>query len=1384
MGNSVGFNWPLSGYKASQIICIPILISLPMRLLQILLSVILLCSLYIPASYGQSAAVDYLNRNIAEPPFSVFEPGHDYKGSTQNWSALQLSDGRMLFPNSNGLLIYDGDGFQTIGQDSFTPRDIIKTSDGDLYISGSGYFGELKADEHGQWQSENLFNKLPEVPGSQVAWQLVEHQGAIYLRFSNGYVRYAPSDSSATYTHFGEEGEKTLSGKLVSHNDRLFAVIDRQYLYEIKEDELEHLQALGDEPGSNVITLSDPHRSDENGAPKLLLNIGPRIVSFDTARDEYEVLEISDEFHSFIDQYRPYDSTLLSNGYLALGTITGGVMVVDENFDRVLHLDTDKGLPANTILSLYEDNQRGLWLMTGNGLVRIDFFYPYWKSVRNREIAGSVYQTIFHGDDLLVSTAEEIQRISPSGITEELVNGEKAPNSRRNTEVTMTDGSVRRIININQIEFAEITEGSVEQLSHRFPELSIIANLTSHEVYPETFFFSNQDGVFYGKLGKSPDGELTVSEIDLLFTESGSHRDLKVDEKGSLWINDHENGVIRLFSGEKDFSITENPQENKRQYFYSDNNDLPHVHDLAMRGEEMILLDADSTHYYSFETVLPQDELYAIDDLIRHTFDFPVPFLDNTVRYKDKIIYDIGEKMVALHDDGYLDSMPVFNAYGEPYRSSFSPTSSGDKLILPSNQGVISYRPEFEPYYITEPEYKPVITSLQVETDSLFWEGGLMTSDEPAEASFDYADNQFQFSFAPGIPIFPDQESRYQTRLLPAFPEWTEWSERSVREFTSLQPGDYTFEVRSKNSLGTTSEIEQFSFMVRTPWYRSTAAFILYVIGFAGLVYGSSRKISDYRNQQQLRKMKAEQAEELAKMERMRSRLFTNISHDLRTPLTLMAAPVQQMLIQDKLPVEVRKNLEVSLRNSERMRQLIEQISDLTRLESDKISVSVQPIDVANLTRILGASFQSLAHFHGIQLQVELTDEPVIIYADSDKLEKILTNLISNALKFTDNGGSVHVELRELPQDITLTIRDTGIGIPEQLRDKIFDPFVSSAKKHTDNKEGLGIGLSITREYVHLHSGKITVDSRQNEGTTFTVTIPKGSDHFREDEIYSHELATSDSQIALTTTSSEPADSRTDATKQVRTALLVEDNKDMAEYVLELLAAHKFDCKLAKNGKEALEVLERYQPDIIISDIMMPEMDGLELLYELKKSEQLRSIPVMFLSAKSDLEGRIESFRLGVNDYILKPFHTNELLVRVENLIEFSELRRAALIEDEELEGVQEDSSTEHTDEIILKIQNLVIEHIADSNFTLDQIAPEIAMSRSSMYRYIKKETGLPAGAFVKEIRLQHARRMIENKSYRTLKEVSLNVGFSNTSYFSRQYMERFGIKPFDAMNT
>ncbi|MEQ9278378.1 MAG: ATP-binding protein [Balneola sp.] len=518
-----------------------------------------------------------------------------------------------------------------------------------------------------------------------------------------------------------------------------------------------------------------------------------------------------------------------------------------------------------------------------------------------------------------------------------------------------------------------------------------------------------------------------------------------------------------------------------------------------------------------------------------------------------------------------------------------------------------------------------------------------------------------------------------------------------------------------------------------------------------------------------------QQTKELERLQNLRTKLFQDISHELRTPITLISGPLQQLINSDKEFDEyTQKQLHLSVKNSERLKKLVEQIIELNRLEFDQLTVHYSYINVSERLKILCTSFESYIEEQGLNLKISILEEPIFAKLDEDKFEKIINNLISNAIKFTPEDGDLSVSLIPESNFFSIQVQDTGIGIPENEIPYIFDRFTSASKTNVDYKDGLGVGLALTKEYVELQNGSIHVKSELGKGSTFTLTLPQISDPvtLKKSEFSEKVIDNGANKVD----SKEPT-SEALVNTHSSTILLLEDNKDMADYITSVLEDHSYKVEHAFHGKQGLEKLKDLKPDLIVSDIMMPQMDGMSFLKKVRELPDLSDTPTIFLSALSGMEKQLEGFRLGVNDYLVKPFNPEELICRIQNLISFRKVRKQFTV------AVSEDDTRNLDEELIQKLTTLVETQLGNSQFNMEELSAEVAMSRSTMYREVKRITGLSAGAFVKEIRLLKARQKLESRSVKTLGEVAAAVGFSTPNYFTKLYKKRFGKHPSDYLN-
>ncbi|RTQ49557.1 response regulator [Hymenobacter gummosus] len=519
---------------------------------------------------------------------------------------------------------------------------------------------------------------------------------------------------------------------------------------------------------------------------------------------------------------------------------------------------------------------------------------------------------------------------------------------------------------------------------------------------------------------------------------------------------------------------------------------------------------------------------------------------------------------------------------------------------------------------------------------------------------------------------------------------------------------------------------------------------------------------------------------QLQELDELKTKFFTNISHELRTPLTLIISPLEQLLTEARQqPAQAtRPEYALMLRNARRLLQLINQLLDIARLEAGQTRLAAAPTDLVRTVRTNVLSFDSLAVSHDVNLHFESSLPELEVYIDADQFDKILYNLLGNALKFTPAGGQVTVSVEQQAGHAVLRVRDTGVGIPAEHLPLIFDRFHQVDDSRTRRHEGSGIGLALVKELVALHHGHIRASSVLGEGTTFVVELPLGRAHLQADELRPADqpaAALAPPAVSLPELSAgAPLPEAAEAAEQPL-VLVVEDNPEMREYIRGCLAA-EFRVLTAEDGEQGLARIVAAVPDLVVSDLMMPRMDGLELCRRLREDERTSHIPVILLTARAGDEARLTSFGLGADEYLTKPFRPEELRVRMHNLIRQRQLLRQRFGRAVTLQP--RDISITSADETFLNRAMAVVEqHMADADFSVEQFADHMAMSRVQLHRKLKALTDQSTSEFVRTVRLRRAAALLQAQAG-NVAEVAEQVGFGNLSYFSKCFREQYLMTP------
>ncbi len=701
----------------------------------------------------------------------------------------------------------------------------------------------------------------------------------------------------------------------------------------------------------------------------------------------------------------------------------------------------------------------------------------------------------------------------------------------------------------------------------------------------------------------------------------------------------------------------------------------------------------------------------------------------------------------------------------------------------------------FHPDSLKENPYRPDVVITQMFISNKPVEVGVAGSPLQShismtkELNLSYKHSVITFEYAALNYIIPEK-NQYAFILEGFENEWNYVAQKRSATYTNLDPGEYTFRVKAANNDGLWNEEGvALSIKIRPPWWQTVWAYAGYILIVLVLFSSIWRfQLNKERMKNQL-KLEHEHAEKLEQINRMKTRFFSNITHEFRTPLTLIIGLIQNLISQDKnKPNE--KDYHTILKNSHKLYQLINQLLDLSKLEAGAMPLKARRENLTPFLSDIIVLFQPLADRKNIRIQftvqniVDPESDQVELYFDGQKLEKIIANLLSNAIKFTEDGGTVHVTLKKLENDVEIIFEDTGVGIASNEIDDVFKRFHQIDDTYTRKNEGTGIGLALVKELLEIHHGTIEVSSEVNEGTTFVVRLPSGKDHLKPEEVVDDVIAkATETQLfkPVLDIADEKSQNKSDIDsgtlhqKKLPMILIVEDNQDLRKY-LKTSLAKEYQILLSNDGRQGLEKTFSIIPDLIISDVMMPGMDGFELCKQIKNDERTNHIPVILLTSRAAGESKIEGLETGADDYMTKPFEMEELKVRIKNLIE---QRNTLRLRYNRITGLRpEEIAANSMDEAFLKKALTLLEaNYSESSFNAGQFAVEIGISRTHLNRKLQALTGQTIRDFIRAFRLNRAAQLLEKNSG-TVLEIGYSVGFESISYFCTAFQKKFGTSP------
>jgi two-component system, sensor histidine kinase ChiS len=1339
----------------------------------------------------------------------------------------------------NGVSKFDGKSFTTYNSSHGLIHNLIEAitedSEGNIWFSTyggasryNGVYFENFTTEHG-------------LPGNHINRILEDKSGNIWFATRSGLSRYNPDKSDTTLSQFINYDEKHgFTGDYAAyiiedHKGYLWISGDRGVLkYDPAAD------ANGEIPFSDCSEITGLENiivncmaEDRDG--RIWFGTSEGAVRFDPAK-------VGNGKSAFTN-YTTADG-LISNsitsiledraGNIWLGSEEGVSEFIKED-SAFINYTSQQGLASSIVVCMVEDNAGSLWFGTkGNGLSRFDGKSTIEYTARQGLPGKTVFSiTEDHNGDIwigaekggLTKLTQGHQDLNKGNFvnystTQGLRDGnamnmmvDKAGNlwfgsgyglSKYNSKSVTTYSSAQGLITNSVISLQEDSKGNIwfgtyEGGLSRFDGKSFINYTTDQGLVHNTVWNIHEDnsGVIWfatrGGLSRF-DGENFIN-----FTTAQGLPDNKLsivtaDKAGNLLIGSWGGGVSIIRKKWVDSLNQNNVSHIEQNIFenFSTAHGLPNdvIYGILEDDDGNIIIGTSKGLTILKGGLSADREKIAKEgvEIFNQQTGYPIKDVSNNysmmIDHRGVVWAGTGDKLVRFD-------------YKEVHRNTKAPqviiqsiginheNISWHSLQRARESEVFEYSPNVPAYVLNE------LTAFgkqlnESERDTLISKFRKIHFDQispfnaiPENLILPYTHNTIRFDFV-GIETAKPFLVYYQFMLEGSEKYWSPLSTRTMAEYSNLRQGTYTFKLRAKSSDGVWSEPITYDFKVLPPWWFTWWAVVLYISLFFLALLGIRRYEMNrilLRNQLRLEKVTTDS---LRNLDQLKSHFFANISHEFRTPLTLILGQIESVM-SSGIETKEKGKLQIANRNARRLLTLINELLDLSKLEAGGMELSATSQNIVSFLKSLFYSFESLAANKRIELGFESEVDHIMVLFDPDKMEKVFYNLMSNAFKFTAENGTIRIAIALEKNDlVVIRIIDTGCGIPEDRLGNIFDRFYQVDGSSTREHEGTGIGLALAKELVELHKGKLAVNSVVDKGSEFILTLPveKMSSGYASEKMTSNvedltQKASADIEEAEFPEAIDYPDKPAIEGREI--ILIVEDNDDVRSYIREQLE-EDYQVNEACHGEDGVMMAQEKVPDLIITDVMMPKMDGYQFCKAIRLDEKTSHIPLIMLTAKGGLDDKIEGLESGVDAYLTKPFSAKELKATVKNLLHLrlqlkKRFSKSMIIKPSEVSVVSADQL------FLEKVISTIESNFGDENFSVETIAETVNMSVTQLNRKLNALIDQPPGQMIRTFRLQRAADLLKNKAG-TVSEICYNVGFSDNAYFSRAFKKQFGFSP------
>lgn len=1044
----------------------------------------------------------------------------------------------------------------------------------------------------------------------------------------------------------------------------------------------------------------------------------------------------------------------------------------EDTFTNLYHDPTrESSISQNSIRSIYMDTQGGMWL--GSFYGGINYYHPlknkfdhlqqnpYTRSLNDKVISCMVEDA--DGRIWIGTNDRGINIYNPKSESFDYITHENQPALESNNIKTFLLSNDRTSV------YAGAHAGGLVKINKRTNAVQRIAihHKSLADVYALTY--DAEGAIWIGTLTglyRMDEKTSLTTEIDIIAMGSDQVFFLKNDSKGRMWIG-----------GEKSLGVIESPGGKVRVFQSGDyngtvvNSTVNCIFEdsrkriwIGTRGGLNLYNEDGNFQLYSKEDGLPGNMVYGIlED------SFGRLWISTNVGLS---VFNPESGVFRNYAEADGLEFRQFNMY------SYCQSRSG-LMYFGGINGITRFYPEL---LIDNPHTpRARISRILVQNREVhpLDETGVLSDHILNTRKITLKANQQGLTIEFFVPNYlAGQHNTFAYQLEGMDKDWIVSNDTRQVTYTNLSPGNYTFRVKAANNDGKwNEEFSELEIRVLPPWWRSWWAILLFTVVALVVGWYVMRFLNQRRAMNEQLEKERQEKEKIEEMNQMKTRFFINISHEFRTPLTLIVSPLQELMERatDKWQ---RSQLAHIHKNTNKMLHLVNQLMDYRRAELGFFELKVHPVDVRRQVADIAGLFEKSAKRNRIHFTTEdLTKEKEML-ADTNYLELILTNLLSNAFKFTPEGGKITVRIEEDLDHLILEVQDSGCGIPEDKLKLIFDRFYQVNIDHM----GTGIGLSLVKRLVDLHHGRIEVKSQPGEGSVFTVYIPQNTEAYHADELAAQPAARDEKKTSPAVldfvVDNEISNERPvaeDSSQKSDTLLIVEDNKEVTDYLSGKLSAH-YRVLTAGNGVEALELLKEEEVDMVLTDVMMPEMDGIKLCRAIKQNIKTCHIPVIVLSARTNTEDQLEGLEVGADDYVPKPFTYSVLKMKIQNMLKARHRSQEYYAKSQEVEP-EKITFNAMDEELLRKALAIVHKNLDNSEFSTDIFCSEMGMSRSNLHLKLKAITGESTIDFIRKVRFNEACKLLLDGRY-NVAEVSTMVGFNTPSYFATSFRKYYGCLP------